>query len=158
MATMIKFRAIPVIDKDDMKRFDSNYDGTFVYGHYVTAFPEYDYIVGDIIDDGEDFICPEWWVPVDPKTVEQCTGLTDVNGRDIYKGDIVKRWSDVSELTMVPSINVIVSEDLFGRPGVFLKPAGAHLIEPCLYDSWSNQFEVIGNVHENAGLLEDKAL
>lgn len=86
--------------------------------------------------------------------LEQFTGLTDVNGRDIYIGDVVKVWSDHSELTMSPTVNEIVSEDLFGRPGVFLKPVGAHLIEPCLHDSWSNQFEVIGNVHENQELLE----
>ncbi|KAF0336870.1 YopX family protein [Pediococcus acidilactici] len=86
---------------------------------------------------------------------EQYTGLTDVNGKEIYIGDIVKAWSDVIELTMVPSINEIVSEDLLGRPGVFLKPAGPHLFEPCMYDSWSNQFEVIGNVHENPELLEE---
>ncbi|MEC5118209.1 YopX family protein [Lactiplantibacillus plantarum] len=85
---------------------------------------------------------------------EQFTGLTDVNGKDIYIGDVVKAWSDMSELTMEPTVNEIVSEDLFGRPGVFLKPAGPHLIEPCLHDSWSNQFEVIGNVHTNPELLE----
>ncbi|OAZ73720.1 hypothetical protein SRCM101060_02480 [Lactiplantibacillus plantarum] len=86
--------------------------------------------------------------------LEQFTGLKDVNGKEIYIGDIVKVWSDMSELTMVPVINEIVSEDLFGRPGVFLKPVGTHLIEPCLHDSWSNQFEVIGNVHANPELLE----
>ncbi|MCT3263003.1 hypothetical protein EFP07_15830 [Lactiplantibacillus plantarum] len=92
---------------------------------------------------------PEKYIP------EQFTGLTDVNGKEIYIGDIVKVWSDVSELTMEPTVNEIVSEDLFGKPGVFLKPAGPHLFEPCLYDSRSNQFEVIGNVHENAELLEE---
>lgn len=86
--------------------------------------------------------------------VEQFTGLTDMNCKEIYVGDIVKTWSDMSELTMEPTINEIVSEDSFGIPGMFLKPVGAHVIEPCLHDSWSNQFEVIGNVHENPELLK----
>lgn len=86
--------------------------------------------------------------------LEQFTGLTDVNGKEIYIGDIVNKWSDMSELVMQPTVNVIVSEDLFGRPGMFLKPAGPHLIEPCLHDSWGSKFEVIGNAHENQELLE----
>lgn len=85
--------------------------------------------------------------------LEQFTGLKDVNNKEIYIGDIVKVWSNMSETMMAPAINEIVSEDLFGRPGMFLKPAGPHLIEPCLHDSWGSKFEVIGNVHENHELL-----
>ncbi|MBU7447081.1 MULTISPECIES: YopX family protein [Lactiplantibacillus] len=87
--------------------------------------------------------------------VEQFTGLTDVNGKEIYVGDIVKVWSDVSELTMESTVNEIVSEDYFGRAGMFLKPLRLHVIEPCLHDSWNNKFEVIGNVHNNPELLEE---
>ena len=77
-----------------------------------------------------------------------------MNGKDIYIGDVVKVWSDMSELTMEPTVNEIVSEDLFGTPGMFLKPLRAHFIEPCLHESWSSQLEVIGNVHANPELLE----
>ena len=96
-----------------------------------------------------------WDVKNDAVELLQFTGLKDVNGKEIYVGDIVKVWSDVSELTMEPTVNEIVSEDLFGTPGMFLKPLRAHFIEPCLHDYWSNQFEVIGNVYENPELLED---
>ncbi len=93
---------------------------------------------------------PEKYIP------EQFTGLKDANGDDIYVGDVVEVWSDASELTMVPAVNEVVSEDLFGRPGMFLKPIGQHLIEPCLHDSFIDQFKVIGNVHEKPELLEEK--
>ncbi|MGA3472719.1 YopX family protein [Lactiplantibacillus plantarum] len=143
MATMIKFRAWDKENEIYLYNVQDAYDT-------LSGFVKY--------DDGEDAdydeCCFGDFLNNKRYGVEQFTGLKDVNGNEIYEGDIVKTWSNVSELTMVPSINEIVSEDLFGRPGVFLKPAGPHLIEPCLHDSWSNQFEVIGNVHENPELLK----
>ncbi|WP_253290716.1 YopX family protein [Lactiplantibacillus argentoratensis] len=136
---MIKFRAWNQIDSEYINEINAvmSLDGSHIWW--------------DINDSGEMEYDDD---PGDYK-LEQFTGLKDVNGKDIYIGDVVKAWSDMSELTMEPTVNEIVSEDLFGRPGVFLKPAGPHLFEPFLYDSRSNQFEIIGNVHENAELLEE---
>jgi len=95
-----------------------------------------------------------WDIKNDDVELLQFTGLRDANGKGIYIGDIVNVWSDASELTMEPTVNEVVSEDNFGRAGVFLKPAGKNLIEPCLYDCWGNQFEVIGNIYKNSSLMK----
>lgn len=95
-----------------------------------------------------------WDIKNDAVELLQFTGLRDINGKGIYIGDILNVWSDASELTMGPMVNEVVSEDSLGRPGVFLKPVGARVLEPCLYDSWSFQFEVIGNIYKNSSLMK----
>ena len=95
-----------------------------------------------------------WDIKNDDVELLQFTGMRDINGKGIYIGDIINVWSNMSELTMEPTVNEVVSENSLGRPGVFLKPVGAHVLEPCLYDSWGNQFEVIGNIYENSSLMK----
>lgn len=78
--------------------------------------------------------------------VEQFTGLTDVNGKDIYEGDIVKSnykyaQSKISQIIMEDGNSYIAGEDL---------ATGNEM----LVSDHVNEIEIIGNVHENPELLE----
>ena len=75
---------------------------------------------------------------VDPETVGQYTGLTDKNGVRIFEGDIVRYEDDIGYVIyngddarfLVDSPNRYISMD------------------------YSNEFEVIGNIHDNSELLK----
>ena len=70
--------------------------------------------------------------------VEQFTGLTDVNGKDIYVGDIVKNERNESHV-----VSLILHAGCFAIGDYYFKSIGAGKI-----------LEIIGNVHTNAELLE----
>lgn len=66
----IKFRGKALGDGYNFKA------GEFVYGSLVFEGDE-PYIVGPVVEANEDYIALEWWVPVDPATVEQCVPNTE---------------------------------------------------------------------------------
>ncbi|WP_436700768.1 YopX family protein [Lactiplantibacillus plantarum] len=86
---------------------------------------------------------PEKYIP------EQFVGQTDVNGKDIYEGDIIV--SKPNELTFEsPEIGVVKRSKI---------TAGWSCITATgEYNIWTSgkylTYEIIGNVHENPELLE----
>lgn len=86
----------------------------------------------------------------DRYVIEQFTGLTDKNGKEIYEGDIV-RWSFKvernSELTY--TADVVEWESYDEEEWPYSTISGFTLPES------EDEYEVIGNIHENPELLGD---
>lgn len=151
----IKFRGKPT--NNNTTYFEDN---EFVYGSLVIDNNKY-YIVLGINDniDRDDY--EVYMVEVIPETVGQYTGLKDKNGKEIYKGDIL-RFPAKSEWE---KNNYISYECWFDDRDTF--KYGWHFGRARFYgcicggDSgvpmeWAKQLEVIGNIYDNLELLKEE--
>jgi len=93
-------------------------------------------------------------VAVRPETVGICSGLRDADGRDVFEGDIL-------EAADGHRFAVVGSEDL---PALVAMSSYAHTynkktrMSPEHLAREAGSSRIIGNIHENADLLEEKAV
>jgi len=66
------------------------YKDGWVYGQLARNAYGMAWIIGHIVAWDEDYIYPKYWIPVDPKTVGQYTGMTDESKSKIFEGDLYR--------------------------------------------------------------------
>ena len=85
---------------------------------------------------------------IDAKTVGQFTGLHDVNGNDIYEGDILQYILSCDDEFINAKVKFSVENGAW-----ILVNDDDHISEYFEYESGKNS-EIIGNIHDNPELLK----
>ena len=100
----------------------------------------------------------QWLHQGQPIKIMRGLGLLDVNGKEIYDGDIVK-WDDGSEGRYWRVAIVKAKQDIrfecFDSPTIKNSSAHGHTFKfgSFIYTDTENHLHVIGNIYENPELL-----
>ena len=147
------------------KRTDN---GEWVEGYYMCIGGKYHYILAGKIDLTRGYTEPIKY-PVDPETIGQFTGMTDMKGQKIFEGDILQAkvneyaredssfWGK-QKLRTGNKINAVwsVEHKVFNTYAGYMVYGKDRRFHRLLTHSViiNADCEVIGNVHDNPDLLE----
>ena len=120
-------------------------DGKWVIGNYNAPLPTN---WGAVIENAINI--PNLEYSVDPDTVGQYTGLTDKNGKRIFEGDIIKAKIEGGNHEGFTWQNMPVG---FQQGAFCLNDRNGHVF--CVLGAFATSvsLEVIGNIHDNQGLI-----
>ena len=92
-------------------------------------------------------------VKVDPSTTGQFTGLTDHNGKEIYEGDIITFYPKYPRVVIWDKMCWALMPTEYFHDEMFWV---MNLQHPGIdwWEEFANEFEVIGNIHDNPELLK----
>jgi uncharacterized phage protein (TIGR01671 family) len=86
--------------------------------------------------------------------MEQYVGLHDKNGNEIYEGDIIKYTSE-DDVFFYAEVKYFADDDNYPAFDFIPPDEDWQFQSNCLSEgSFSNALEVVGNIHQNADLLE----
>ena len=129
---------------------DIPHEGHFIYGNLIQGGNQSntDAIVGDLIEATDEYVNPEWWCSIEKGSAEQSTGIKDINGKDIYEGDLIMTHPEYA--SEEPKRGIVQYGSCRAEFSYEVRKGDHRSI-------WSSNkyrmYEVIGNVHENLDLL-----
>ena len=93
-------------------------------------------------------------VPVEADTVGQFTGLIDMNGKEIYEGDIITLKGNYPRVVLWDKMSWALMPTEYYHDDVFWV---MNLQHPGLdwWEEFADEFEIIGNIHDNPELLKE---
>ena len=114
------------------------------------------YIINGVAEANDEYITIGEWCSVEPETLGISTGLFDKKGVEIFEGDIVKRYKiPFFKAEWEYQIETVIKEKaslLLGRK--YGKNFGTISFDSPF--AKSELLEVIGNIHQNPELLEER--
>ena len=120
-----------------------------VYGYLV----EDCMIVNGIVEVNDQYISIESWETVVPESVGQYTGLKDLNGVEIYEGDLlsIQIVRDAKK-----TVTIVFEDGAFGVKDELFGWGYGKEFYPLKTIINNHKLEIVGNIYQNKDLLEDK--